>query len=90
MKFDKKIINVKKSCKSFKIFLKHTGNLPKNVMGHNIVIAKTKDIEMITSKINMSHGFENGFLPNLKEVLFKSPIIGGGKKNNPGLRYRKI
>ena len=64
MKFDKKIINVKKSCKSFKIFLKHTGNLPKNVMGHNIVIVKTKDLEMVTSKINMSHGFEEGFLPN--------------------------
>ena len=78
MKFDKKIINIENYCKSFKIFLKHTGKLQKNVMGHNLVIVKTKDFEMVTSKINMSHGFEEGFLPDLNEVLFKSPIIGAG------------
>ena len=80
MKFDKKIINVMDSCKSFKILLKHTGKLQKNVMGHNIVIVKTKDLEMVTSKINMSNGFEEGFLPNLNEILFKSAIIGGGEE----------
>ena len=80
MKFDKEIIDVKGSCKVFKILLKHTGKLQKNVMGHNIVIVKTKDLEMVTSKINMSHGFRRGFLPDLNEVLFKSPIIGGGEE----------
>ena len=53
MKFDKEIIDVKGSCKVFKILLKHTGKLQKNVMGHNIVIVKTKDLEMVISKINM-------------------------------------
>jgi len=44
MKFDKANIEVPKSCKEFTIKLSHSGKLATNVMGHNVVIAKTADI----------------------------------------------
>lgn len=80
MRYDKKIINVNNSCKSFKILLKHSGKLPKNVMGHNIVIIKTDDLNKVTSKISMAHGLKKGYLPEIEEVIFKSEVIGGGEE----------
>src|SRR3546814_1372967 len=43
MKYDVANIDISKSCKTFTINLKHTGKLAKNIMGHNVVIAKTAD-----------------------------------------------
>ena len=47
MQFSTKNIAVSKSCKDFTINLKHTGKLAKNVMGHNVVVAKTADMKGI-------------------------------------------
>src|SRR3546814_9394974 len=47
MKFNVANIDVSKSCKNFTINLKHTGKLAKNVMGHNVVVAKTADMKGI-------------------------------------------
>ena len=30
----------------------------------------------------MSHGIENGFMPEMEEVLFKSKMIGGGQETS--------
>ena len=80
MRYDKQTINVNISCKSFKILLKHSGKLPKNVMGHNIVIIKTDDFSKVTSRISMEHGLKKGYLPEIEEIIFKSEVIGGGEE----------
>ena len=80
MRFDTNEISIDKNCEKLVITLKHSGNLPINAMGHNIVFLESKNLQKITSKVNMSHGIENGFLPELKEVLFKSKMIGGGQE----------
>ena len=80
MRYDTNEINISKNCKIFVITLKHSGNLPINAMGHNIVFLETKNLQKIISKINMSHGIENGFIPEMEEVLFKSKMIGGGQE----------
>lgn len=80
MKFDTKEINIEKDCEKFTINLKHSGNLPVNAMGHNIVILESKNLQKVISKINMSHGIEKGFMPEMVEVLFKSKMIGGGQE----------
>tara|TARA_B100000686_G_C15994833_1_gene573761 strand:- start:38 stop:502 length:465 start_codon:yes stop_codon:yes gene_type:complete len=80
MRFDTNEINIHENCKKYVITLKHSGNLPINAMGHNIVFLETSNLQKIISKINMSHGIENGFLPEMKEVLFKSKMIGGGQE----------
>ena len=82
MRFDTNEINIEKNCEKFVITLKHSGNLPINAMGHNIVFLETKNLQKVISKINMSHGIENGFLPEMEEVLFKSKMIGGGQETN--------
>lgn len=38
MSFNTKAIEIDKSCKQFTVELTHSGNLPKNVMGHNWVL----------------------------------------------------
>ena len=80
MKYDTSEINIDKKCDKIIVTLKHSGNLPVNVMGHNILFLETKNLQMITSKVNMSHGIENGFIPELSEVLLKSEMIGGGQE----------
>ena len=80
MRFDTNEISINKNCENFIITLKHSGSLPKNAMGHNIVFFEAKNLKKITSKVNMSNGIENGFIPEMKEVLFKSKMIGGGQE----------
>ena len=80
MKFDTNEINIEKTCEKFIVTLKHSGNLPVNAMGHNIVFIEAKNLQKVISKINMSHGIENGFIPEMEEVLFKSKMIGGGQE----------
>ena len=40
MQFNTKTITVPKTCKTFKVTLKHTGKLPATAMGHNWVLAQ--------------------------------------------------
>ena len=44
MQFSTKSIAVPASCKQFAVTLKHTGQLPVAVMGHNIVVTKASDM----------------------------------------------
>ena len=80
MKFDTNEINISKSCEKFVVILKHSGNLPVNAMGHNIVFLEADNLQKVVSKVNMAHGIQNGFMPKMQEVLFKSEMIGGGQE----------
>ena len=80
MKFDTSEINIDNNCEKFIINLKHSGKVPVNAMGHNIVILESSNLQKVISKINMSHGIEKGFMPEMEEVLFKSKMIGGGEQ----------
>ena len=80
MKFDTNEINIDKKCKKFVISLKHSGNLPVNAMGHNIVFLEADNLQKVVSKVNMAHGIQNGFMPEMEEVLFKSEMIWGGQE----------
>ena len=44
MKFTTASLVVPSSCKEFTVTLKHTGKLPKTVMGHNFVVGKASDV----------------------------------------------
>ena len=80
MKFDTNEIHINKNCEKVVVNLKHSGNLPVNAMGHNIVFLESNNLHKVISKINMSHGIENGFMPEMDEILFKSKMIGGGEE----------
>ena len=47
MAFNVKEIKVPKKCKEITLKLTNTGTMPKAIMGHNVVISKTSDIEEV-------------------------------------------
>lgn len=81
MSFDTKEIKISKSCKTFTVNLTHGGTLPKNVMGHNLVIAKTADMAGITTE-GMAAGIDANYLKAGDDrVIAHTKIIGAGEKD---------
>ena len=90
MMFDKKEIKVDSSCQKFEINFKHKGKLPINVGGHNVVIIETKSFNALVPKIDMKLGAESGFLPDMPEVIAKTPIIAGGQETKLSFDAAKL
>ena len=90
MKFNLSNIDVSKSCTEFTINLKHTGKLAKNVMGHNVVIAKTADLAGINSD-----GIKAGLAADYVKagdarVIAHSKVIGGGETTSVTFPVAKL
>ena len=49
-------------------------------MGHNIVIVEESNFNKITQLINFSHGLDKGYLPDSKDIIYISEMVGGGEK----------
>ncbi len=76
MTYTTKEIVVDKSCKQFTVELTHSGNLPKNVMGHNLVISKTADSQAIATA-GMSKGLDGGYLDESDaRIIAHTKLIG--------------
>ncbi|MGE8321940.1 MAG: azurin [Pseudomonas sp.] len=82
MSFNTKEIVVDKSCKQFTVNLTHSGSLPKNVMGHNVVISKEADMQPIATD-GLAAGIEKSYLKEGDErVIAHTKIIGAGEKDS--------
>ena len=82
MSFDTKEIKISKSCKTFTVNLTHSGAMPKNVMGHNLVIAKTADMPGITTE-GIPAGLDANYLKAGDDrVIAHTKIIGAGEKDS--------
>ncbi len=79
MMYDVNEIKMDVSCGEFKLVLNHTGKLPANIMGHNVVVVKDSDFQTVIGSINMIHSAEGGYLPSDAPVLLKTGLIGGGE-----------
>lgn len=86
MQFDKKELKVPAECaaKEITITLKHTGKLPKQAMGHNVVVHVDKDEvknEVIAkgATAGLAANHVDPALVKDKKVLGFSPVIGGGE-----------
>ncbi len=80
MSFNTKAIEIDKSCKTFTVELTHSGNLPKNVMGHNLVISKTGDMQAIATE-GMTQGIEKGYLKeDNANIIAHTAMIGAPEK----------
>ena len=82
LKFDKNKLIIDSKCSEFAINFKHEGQMAAKTAGHNIVIVRSKDFDTVVSKIDMKLGTESGFLPDMKEVIAKTAIIGGGSQTS--------
>src|SRR3546814_15314012 len=82
MKYDVANIDISKSCKTFTINLKHTGKLAKNIMGHNVVIAKTADMKAIDADGMKAALASDDIKPGDARVVAHSKVIGGGESTS--------
>jgi azurin len=97
MQFDKKELKLPEACRSKEITLtlKHSGKLPKNVMGHNVVVYAEgplgKDNQEPHFNAVVAGGIKAGLAANHvdqsqvgegngKFIVGFSPVIGGGDK----------
>jgi azurin len=90
MKYNLSNIDVSKSCTTFTINLKHTGKLAKNVMGHNVVVAKTADIAGIDTD-----GIKAGLAADYikagdTRVIAHSKVVGGGETTSVQIPVAKL
>lgn len=79
MQFNVSNINVPQSCKSFTVTLKHTGKLPRNVMGHDWVLTTAANKAGVDED-GIKAGLDNNYIkPGDTRVIAHTKIIGGGE-----------
>lgn len=90
MKFDLKEATVSASCATVTIDLVHTGKLPANAMGHNVVITKTPDMAAV-ARDGIKAGLANHYVPkDDARVVAATEIIGGGGKTRITFPGKKL
>ena len=88
MQYNTKNIDVPKSCTEFTINLKHTGTMPVAAMGHNVVIAKTADINAVAADgatVQPDHVKAGD-----ARVVAHSSMVGGGQSTSVKFDVSKI
>ena len=90
MSYNTKEIAIDKSCKQFTVELKHVGKLPKNVMGHNLVITKAAD-EQAVATAGMAKGADAGYLDESDaRIVAHTKLIGGGESDSVTFDLSKL
>ncbi len=90
MAFNVKEIAVAKTCKEITINLKNTGTMAKAMMGHNLVISKTSDMQAVISD-GMSAGLANNYVkPNDARVIGFTTVIGGGESTSVKFKLNNV
>jgi azurin len=71
-----------KSCEAITVSIKHTGQLPKQTMGHNWTLTKTADYQPVAMD-GMNAGLENDYIkPGDERVLAHTKIVGSGESDS--------
>lgn len=90
MSFNTKEIAIDKSCKQFTVELTHSGSLPKNVMGHNLVVSKEADMQAIATD-GIGAGLDNNYLKaGDTRVIAHTKVIGAGDKDSLTIDVSKL
>ena len=79
MQFNTMAMEAPSSCAEVTVTLVHTGQLPKEAMGHNWVLTTESDF-MPVAQAGMVAGLANNYLPPSDDrVIAATSIIGGGE-----------
>ena len=90
MSFNTKAIEIDKSCKQFTVELTHSGNLPKNVMGHNWVLTTEANMQPVATD-GMAAGIDKDYLKAGDErIIAHTKIIGAGEKDSVTFDVSKL
>ncbi len=90
MQFSSKTLSVPASCKEVTLTLNHTGKMPAQSMGHNVVITDTDKVQAVGTE-GMSAGLENNYIkPNDERVYASTKVIGGGESTSITFNTEKM
>lgn len=90
MQFDLKTATVSASCAKINIELTHTGKLPAQAMGHNVVISQTADMGAVVGAA-LKAGAAAGYVPKGDaKVIAATPLIGGGASTKASFAGNKL
>lgn len=90
MQYNQKTITVPKTCKTFAVTLKHTGKLPKTAMGHNWVLARSKDESGVVTD-GMKAGAANNYeKPADTRIIAHTRLIGGGESDTATFNVARL
>ena len=90
MSYNTKEIVIDKSCKTFTVNLTHSGNLPKNVMGHNWVLSSAADMPGVASD-GMAAGIDKNYLKEGDtRIIAHTKIIGAGETDSVTFDVSKL
>ncbi|MDF5627234.1 azurin, partial [Vibrio parahaemolyticus] len=80
--FATKTLSVPATGKEVKLTLNHTGNMPSQCMGDNVVISDTANLQAVGTD-GMAAGAENNYVkPNDDRVYAHTKVIGGGESTS--------
>lgn len=83
-------IDVKKSCEKFTVNLKHVGQLPAASMGHNWVLSKAEDYQVVAQE-SMALSLEKNYVNDADErVLAHTEVVGGGEETSVTFDVNKL
>lgn len=90
MQFNTKTITVPKTCKTFKVTLKHVGKLPVTAMGHNWVMSHSSDEAGVVSE-GMKAGAANSYeKPGDTRIIASTKLLGGGESDTATIDVAKL
>jgi azurin len=90
MQFNVGSITIPASCTEFRITLKHTGQQPVTIMGHNIVIAAASDMQGIETD-GIAAGPANDYVkPGDTRVIAHTRLVGGGQSDSVSFPVDKL
>ena len=90
MAFNVKEIAVPKTCKEITLNLKNSGSMAKAIMGHNVVISKTADIQAILAD-GSTAGLANNYVKqNDERVVGHTNVIGGGESTSVKIKLANV
>lgn len=72
-------IDVPSACAKFTIKLEHTGQMPRWIMGHNVVVAKAGEVDAVERAGIGAGPYRNYVEPSDKRVVARSKLAGGGE-----------
>ena len=90
MKFDPKEIQVKSSCKQYKITLKHEGKMPKSAMGHNVVLSKAADKDGVLADGQTAGEASNYVKAGDERVIAHTKLLSGGEQDSVTFDVSKL